>query len=206
MLAALSLALVVAACGTQKRNPPSGRSPAANHQPAPTPANQSNPGATIQIDYSRKSDFLSSLTVTKFTGARLISVQPGVEKNGASIVRFEGGVPVWQIGADESITREVLAEIPLIHAGSKYALKQVTYGALPKNFLQTMPDSGPPEPIEVGSYYVFEVDRASGAVSFEAIKVQADGSIEAYDAQPRAGDSYALCCNLSPDFAAANSP
>jgi hypothetical protein len=121
-------------------------------------------------------------------------------------VRFEGGVPVWEFHADEGLTREILTEMPLIHAGSKFRLRSVTYGALPRNFIQTEPDSGPPEPLETDAYYVFEVERASGATSFEAVKVEAEGTIEGYEAQPRAGDSYALCCNVNGDFASSANP
>ncbi len=163
--------------------------------------------ATVQIDYSRRDDFLRSVTVTKFTAASMIPIAPGQEKSGASIVRFDGGgVPIWQIHADEGVTRELLTAIPLVAAGRKYAVSKLRYGELPRNFLQSIPETGPPEPLEAGSYYVFEVDRASGSTSFDAIKIDSGGTIESYEAQPRAGESYALCCNLSPDFVGANQP
>jgi hypothetical protein len=163
--------------------------------------------ATVQIDYSHRDDFLRSVTVTKFTGVSMIQIVPGEEKPGTSIFRFEGGgAPIWQFHADEGVTRELLTAIPLVAAGSKYAVSKLRYGDLPKNFLQDIPEAGPPEPLEAGGYYVFEVDRASGSTSFDAIKIDSDGTIESYEAQPRVGESYALCCNVSSDFAGADQP
>jgi hypothetical protein len=78
----------------------------------------------------------------------------------------------------------------------------VKYGQMPAGFSQTAPDSGPPEPLEPSTYYVFSVTRASGSTSFEAVKVDSDGSLEAYAAEPRAGTSFSLCCNVSADFSA----
>ena len=195
------MALLAAACGA--RHPGAG----AAGQEAGQGASQTPLIAAVQIDYSRRDDFLRSVTATKFTGADVIPIAARDEKPGTSIVRFEGGgVPVWQFHADEGVTRELLTEIPLIAAGRKYAVSKLRYGELPKNFLQDIPEAGPPEPLEPGSYYVFEVDRASGSTNFDAIKIDPDGTIESYEAQPRAGESYALCCNVSPGFAAANQP
>ncbi|MGO8802050.1 hypothetical protein, partial [Candidatus Binatus sp.] len=50
------------------------------------------------------------------------------------------------------------------------------------------------------AYYVFQIERQSGSSSYQAVKVQADGSLQAYNAQPRAGSSYLLCCNVTADF------
>ncbi len=174
----------------------------------PAASNGANPlVAAVQIDYSHRDDFLRSVTVTKFTAVSVIPIAPGEEKPGTSIFRFEGGgVPIWQIQADEGVTRELLTAIPLVAAGSKYAISKLRYGELPKNFLQNIPEAGPPEPLEPGSYYVFEADRASGSASFDAIKTDADRTIESYEAQPRAGESYALCCNVNSDFAGADQP
>jgi hypothetical protein len=197
---AFAIASAFAACSAQRHG-------AKTHDEAAAASNSSNqPSATIQISYAHKDDFLRSVAVTKFIGAQMIPTKPGEEARGASIVRFSGGVPVWEIHADESVGREILTEVPLIGAGRKFALKQVTYGTLPKNFLQTNPDAEPPEPIQNGSYYVFRVERASGSINFQAVKVDSDGSIEAYDAEPRAGDSYALCCNVTSDFASSAGP
>ena len=61
-------------------------------------------------------------------------------------------------------------------------------------------DEGPPEPLDRGAYYVFQIERVSGSISYQAVKVLADGSLQAYNAQPRAGSSYLLCCNVTSDF------
>jgi hypothetical protein len=66
--------------------------------------------------------------------------------------------------------------------------------------VQTIPDAEPPEPLEPDNFYIFSVTRKSGSISYEAVKVNADGSLEAYEADPRAGTSFRLCCNLSSDF------
>jgi hypothetical protein len=193
----VAIGLLLAACAARDTG-----GDRANPQATSTPVN-----ATVQIDYSRRDDFVRSVTVTKFTGAALIPAPPGEEKGGAAIVRFEGGgVAVWQFHADEGVTSELLTQLPLLGAGRKFALTKLKYGELPENFIQDSPESVPPEPLEAGAYYVFEVDRASGSASFEAIRIQADGTIESYDAEPRVGESYALCCNLSPDFASAARP
>jgi hypothetical protein len=47
---------------------------------------------------------------------------------------------------------------------------------------------------------VFQIDRQSGSTSYQAVKVLADGSLQAYNAQPRAGSSYLLCCNIATEF------
>jgi hypothetical protein len=190
------IGLLLAACAARD----SGGSDQAN----PPAAGAAPVIATVQIDYSRREDFVRSVGVTKFTGATVIPAPPGEEKGGVSIVRFEGGgVAVWQFHADEGVTRELLTQLPLIDAGRKFAITKLKYGELPRHFIQDSPESVPPEPLEAGAYYVFEVDRALGSTSFEAIRIQADGTIESYDAEPRVGESFALCCNVSPDFSSA---
>jgi hypothetical protein len=47
---------------------------------------------------------------------------------------------------------------------------------------------------------VFTIERSSGTVSYQAVKVMADGSLQAYAAQPRAGSSFLICCGLASDF------
>jgi len=71
---------------------------------------------------------------------------------------------------------------------------------VPTHFTQVLPEEGPPEPLDRGAYYVFQIERVSGSTSYQAVKVQADGSLQAYNAQPRAGSSYLLCCNVTSDF------
>ena len=51
-----------------------------------------------------------------------------------------------------------------------------------------------------------DVLHGPGKDSFDAIKIDRDGAIESYEAQPRAGESYALCCNINSDFAGADQP
>ena len=71
---------------------------------------------------------------------------------------------------------------------------------MPAHFTQVLPEEGPPEPLDRGAYYVFQIERSSGSTSYQAVKVLADGSLQAYNAQPRAGSSYMLCCNVTSDF------
>jgi len=202
-IAPIAMAMLIAACAA-RHNDASVSGAAAK----PAASNGAGPlVASVQIGYSRRGDFLRSVTVTKFSAASMIPIAPGEEKPGSSIFRFEGGgVPIWQIQADEGVMRELLTEIPLVAAGSKYAVSKLRYGELPENFLQSIPEAGSPEPFETGSYYVFEADRASGSASFDAIKIDPGGTIESYEAQPRAGESYALCCGVNSDFAGADQP
>jgi hypothetical protein len=153
------------------------------------------PDAKIHISYSRHGDFLNSLTVTEYAAAETVLSEPGTGPS-ASIIRFDGGVVVWQIGVE----KKLLADVPLLGEQKPYAISQVIYGKLPPSFVATVPDSGPPTPLEPDHYYVFTVTRASGVTSYEAVKVNGDGSLEAYEAEPRAGDSFRLCCDISPDF------
>jgi hypothetical protein len=153
------------------------------------------PEAKIGISYSRPGDFLNSLTVTEYSGAETVLTESGKGPL-ASIIRFNGGVVIWHIG----VAKGLLADVPVLSEHKRYALSKVVYGKLPANFVSTIPESGPPQPLEPDHYYVFTVVRESGATSYEAVKVNADGSLEAYAAEPRAGDSFRLCCDLAPDF------
>jgi hypothetical protein len=153
------------------------------------------PEAKIGISYSRPHDFLNLLTVTEYSAAQTVFTDSGKGPL-ASIVRFDGGVVIWQIG----VAKGLLAGVPMLGEHKSYALTEVVYGKLPANFVSTIPESGPPQPLEADHYYVFTVARESGAISYEAVKVNADGSLEAYAAEPRAGDSFRLCCDLAPDF------
>jgi hypothetical protein len=153
------------------------------------------PDAKINISYSRNGDFLTSLTVTEYAAAETVLTESGKGPS-ASIIRFDGGVVIWQIGVE----KKLLADVPLLSEHKVYALTKVTYGKLPANFVSTIPDSGPPQPLQPDHYYVFTVTRASGVTSYEAVKVNGDGSLEAYAAEPRAGDSFRLCCDVVADF------
>ncbi len=188
----LGACLIAGGCAARKGAPvassPAAAQPSDN---APPPG----PDAKIHISYSRLDDFLNSLTVTEYSSAETVLAESGKGPS-ASIIRFEGGVVVWQI----ALTKSLLADVPMLGEPKSYAVTEVKYGILPANFVATIPESGPPQPLESDHYYVFTVNRASGATSYEAVKVNGDGSLEAYAAEPRAGDSFRLCCNLAPDF------
>jgi hypothetical protein len=193
------LCFVIAAClfasgcssGKNKTVP----SPAHGQQSPDNGPAPGGPDAKIHISYSHPGDFLSSLTVTEYAGAETVLSEPGKGPS-SSIIRFDGGVVIWQIGVE----KKLLADVPLLGERKPYAITEVIYGKLPANFAATVPDSGPPSPLEADHYYVFTVTRASGTVSYEAVKVNGDGGLEAYEAEPRAGDSFRLCCDISPDF------
>ena len=189
----LILLAMLAGCASHQ-NTPSAPDPSASPAAADTTA---GPSAKIHVSYAHPGDYLSALTVTKYSGAQPLKTIP--TKDGDAITaRFEGGVPVWQFGVEKGL----LAGVPMIGtAGSGYAPAEVKYGELPAHFAALIPDSGPPEPLESDHYYVFAATRVSGSVSYEAVKVNGDGSLEAFDADPRAGSSYWLCCNLPADFA-----
>lgn len=179
-------------------SPSASPSPAASAEAA-APAQQSPP-ASIQISYANPQDTLESLSVSSFTGANvLLTRREGGDES--TVVRFDGGVPVWQLHANRSLLN------PLSKLSSKrYRVAAVDYAKLPDGFTQDIPDSGPPPPLDPGSYYIFKIERASGAVSYQAVRVNPDGSLQAYDAEPRAGTSYKLCCNVSSDFAEPSPP
>jgi hypothetical protein len=128
------------------------------------------------------------------------------ERTGAVLVRFEGGEPVWEIAADRGMSISVLGHMPGVDESKKFALGEVTYGVLPKHFVKVEPDNSDPEPLETGKYYIFTVRRGSGSIVYQAVHVADDGSVEAYDAQPRAGTSYELCCDVPSDFANSSPP
>ncbi|HYB92353.1 MAG TPA: hypothetical protein VEC38_15055 [Candidatus Binataceae bacterium] len=153
------------------------------------------PKATVAITYSQPGDALARATVSKFFGAEVLLSRAVRAGRTTSVVRFDGGVPIWEFKSDKSLAGRLSAL-----TGGTYAIKQVEYGTVPPHFVQVIPDEGPPEPLDRGSYYVFTVERASGSTSYQAVKVLADGSLEAYAAQPRAGSSYLLCCNIAVDF------
>ena len=154
------------------------------------------PIANVAVSYKRPGDALTRATVIKFFGADVIANHPRDAAHTESVVRFDGGVPIWEFKADES----TFGSITGVGAG-KYALKSIEYSKVPAHFTQVIPEEGPPEPLDRGSYYVFQIDRQSGSTSYQAVKVLADGSLQAYNAQPRAGSSYLLCCNIATEFA-----
>lgn len=202
----LALAVAALGCASFHKPPqPAGPAPDAQAAVTPSPPSSQGPIENIQISYSHKDDYLESLSVTKFWGARVILTK---EKNGKtfSVVRFQGGDPIWEIHNEAGGGESILGHLPGVRKARSGALKSVSYGRIPPDFVQEAPDYGSPEPLETNKYYVFSVVRGSGARSFQAIKVQPDGSIEAYDADPRAGTSYELCCDLPADFISASNP
>ncbi|HUO05015.1 MAG TPA: hypothetical protein VMU16_07430 [Candidatus Binataceae bacterium] len=153
------------------------------------------PVASVGITYKRPGDIMTRATVTKYFGAEVIATTKRDSTHTETVMRFDGGVPIWEFKSEEG----ALGEITGVGA-TKFALPKVQYGKVPADFTQILPEEGPPEPLDRGSYYVFQIERRSGSTSYQAVKVLADGSLQAYNAQPRAGSSYLLCCNVSYDF------
>jgi len=153
------------------------------------------PVANVAIKYRHPGDALTRATVIKFFGAEVIANHQRDATHTESVVRFDGGVPIWEFKADESTFGSITGV-----GGSKYSLNSVDYAKVPAHFTQVLPEEGPPEPLDRGAYYVFQIERVSGSTSYQAVKVLADGSLQAYNAQPRAGSSYLLCCNVTSDF------
>ncbi len=153
------------------------------------------PVANVAISYHRPGDALARATVIKFFGAEVIANHQRDASHTESVVRFDGGVPIWEFKADEGTFGSLTGV-----GAAKYSLKSVEYGKVPAHFVQVLPEEGPPEPLDRGAYYVFQIERVSGSTSYQTVKVLADGSFQAYNAQPRAGSSYMLCCNVTSDF------
>jgi hypothetical protein len=179
-----------------------GKKPASTPATSPSPDQPSDsapppgPEAKIQISYSHPDDFLNTLSLTKYSGASNLTTEPAGASGTATVVRFEGGMPVWQIDVEPGM----FSEMPLGFSTKNYSVSEVKYGNVPPHFVQSIPDLGPPEPLEPGHFYIFSVTRKSGSISYDAVKVNADGSLQAYEADPRAGTSFRLCCNLPADF------
>ncbi|MBF6561415.1 MAG: hypothetical protein IVW56_14120 [Candidatus Binataceae bacterium] len=168
--------------------------------PSAQPADDTTPAgpeAKIHISYAHPGDYLATLSVIKYSAADPLTTTPGVNGTGvASIIRFDGGVPAWQIDDEKGM----FSDLPIGGSKTNFAIPEVTYGNVPAHFTQSTPAGDSPEPLESDHYYVFSVTRASGSISYEAVKVNADGSLEAYAADPRAGTSFRLCCDLPADF------
>ena len=181
----------------QAQSESGGESPQAEEAtPEPTAA---PPSVTVHISYGRRGDYLESLSVDKYSSATLI---PGKgERAGSVVVRFEGGEPVWGIAADRGMSGSLLGHMPVVKENSKFALTEVTYATIPRHFTKQEPENSDPEPLEPGKYYIFTVHRASGPTGYQAVHITADGAAEGYEAEPRAGTSYELCCDIAPDFA-----
>jgi hypothetical protein len=149
---------------------------------------------SIQISYAQAGDTLQSVSVSQFTGAAVLRTS-GEGDSQSSLVRFDGGVPIWKFHSGRSMLNPI-SEIEK----TPYRVASIEYGMVPRGFEQDTPESGPPAPLFAGGYYIFAITRASGAVSYQAVRVQPDLTLQVYDADPRAGTSYSLCCNVSADF------
>jgi hypothetical protein len=189
----LLIALASFGCSSKKKVDDIGADDTAADTGAGEP--QPPPTATVEISYSRPNDSMERATVSKYFGAEVIQTTQTHSGRSASVIRFDGGVPIWEIRADRSLAGRI-SDI----GSSGWAVKQLEYGKVPPHFSQLLPDAGPPEPLDPGSFYVFTIARASGTVSYQAVKVLADGSLQAYAAQPRAGSSFLICCGLASDF------
>ncbi len=200
----LALAIIALGCASHKEPQTASVARAAPAAATPTPQPSPSEIGNIQISYSHANDYLDSLSVTKFSAARVILSR---EKDGKSfsVVRFQGGEPVWAIHNEGEGADSILGRIPGVGKARSGAVKSVSYGHAPRDFVQDAPDYGSPEPLEPNRFYVFAVTRGSGVRSFQAVKVQPDGSIEAFEADPHAGTSYELCCDLPADFTSAPS-
>jgi hypothetical protein len=158
--------------------------------------------AAIEISYRRPGDALEFASVTKYVGADVLSNQQRATGRITTTVRFDGGVPVWELRASRGLGSGLTSLIGV----SNHRVTRLRYGQLPAGFNQITPGSGSPQPLERGAFYVFEVERESGSTSYQAVKVRPDGTLESYNAQPRAGSSFELCCNLSVNFAEGSAP
>jgi hypothetical protein len=196
LLTTVVLGAAIVGCGSRHEAAPPVGGPADAGTQTSNSAPPPGPEAKIHISYALANDFLTSLVVTKFDSAEEVAAKSAGKDANASIVRFHGGLVVWQIGVQKGI----LGEVPVLGKDKHYAPSEVKYASAPADFTQSIPDSGPPEPLESDHYYVFTVTRASGSTNYEAVKVQGDGSLEAYQAEPRAGTSYRLCCNVASGF------
>ncbi len=182
----------------QAAAPEASPSPAATESPEPTPT-ATPPGASVDITYTHSGDYLLSFSVVKYTGTRMLETHDSDSRRNASIVLFEGGVPTWEFAAGRGL-------LGRLGFDQDFAVHKVVYGQLPKGFIASTPPSGPPEPLEPGRFYIFSVTRNSDITSYEAVKVLDDGSLEGYGAEPMAGSSFELCCNVSSDFIRPSEP
>jgi len=135
LLAAIVIGAVIVGCGSQQQSPqPTGKLADAATQ---TSDNMPPPGpeAKIHISYALPNDFLSSLVVTKYDSADDVPTKSTGKDANASIVRFHGGLVVWQIGVE----RSVLGQLPVLGKDKHTAPRQVKYGSVPAEFTQANP-------------------------------------------------------------------
>ncbi|HVA80262.1 MAG TPA: hypothetical protein VNF29_05005, partial [Candidatus Binataceae bacterium] len=159
--AVVMLAVIAAGCASSSDNDdPDDVVDAGSGEPLAAPT------ATVEITYHKRGDTLVRATVTKYFGAEIIANASASGGRVASVVRFDGGVPIWEIKADRGFTDEISTL-----GKANYAPKSLDYAKLPAHYQQMIPDEGPPEPLDRGSFYVFTIERASGSISYQAVKV-----------------------------------
>src|SRR6266852_723627 len=129
------------------------------------------PVANVAVSYKRPGDALARATVIKFFGADVIANHPRDAAHTESVVRFDGGVPIWEFKADES----TFGSLTGVGAG-KYALKNIEYAKVTADFSQVVTDAWPAQGRDRAAYSVFEIVRQSGSASYQAAKVLAAGS------------------------------
>src|SRR5580658_5897544 len=78
------------------------------------------PVANVAISYRRPGDALARATVIKFFGAEVIANHQRDAMHTESVVRFDGGVPIWEFKADEGTFGSFTGV-----GASKYTLKSV---------------------------------------------------------------------------------
>jgi hypothetical protein len=109
-LAVALAAVALPACSSHRDILPSNASAAAEYS-------QGGAEAKIHINYSHPGDFLASMSVTKYSSAEIVktlNTKDGV----ASVVRFSGGILVWEFAVEKSM----LTGVPLIgHEERRYS-------------------------------------------------------------------------------------
>ncbi|HVN64536.1 MAG TPA: hypothetical protein VMT58_07845, partial [Candidatus Binataceae bacterium] len=95
---AIAAALAFAGCASLSGDDDTGGDDAATADDSePLPPTIANVGIT----YKRPGDALSRATVTKYFGAETLRTEPRGPGKTESIVRFDGGVPIWQFKSAE---------------------------------------------------------------------------------------------------------
>src|SRR6202043_367530 len=104
-IAALAFTIAIAGCSTHAKQAETAASPTPDQSAGSTPP--LGPEAKIQISYSQPNDFLSTILLTKYTGADVLETAPAGSHGTAAVVRFEGGMPMWQINVEPGMFSEI---------------------------------------------------------------------------------------------------
>ena len=83
------------------------------------------PIANVAISYRRPGDALARATVIKYFGAEVIANHQRDASHTESVVRFDGGVPIWEFKADEGTFGSITGV-----GAAKYTLKNIEYAKL----------------------------------------------------------------------------